>query len=49
MMTVPGADGCDRPVDDGGDATLFPAINGNDCVTKSKSRGSLAPWRSTIN
>merc|ERR1712072_1381057 len=65
MMTVPGADGCDQLVDDGGDATLLmhkgkdiseetttgvhrlkemakkgellmPAINVNDCVTKSK-------------
>merc|ERR1711920_334404 len=44
MMTVPGADGCDQLVDDGGDATLlvpkgellWPAINVNDCVTKSK-------------
>eukprot|EP00438_Fugacium_kawagutii_P026113 Skav224741 [mRNA] locus=scaffold3343:99274:101354:- [translate_table: standard] len=61
MMTVPGADGCDQLVDDGGMAAkckgvseetttgvhrlremaakgelLFPAINVNDCVTKSK-------------
>merc|ERR1712190_66509 len=46
MMTVPGADGCDQLVDDGGDATLL-IHKGKDFETKFAEDGSLPDPSST--
>eukprot|EP00435_Cladocopium_sp_Y103_P036734 s683_g9.t1 len=45
MMTVPGADGCDQLVDDGGDATLL----GKELEEKFAKDGSLPDPASTTN
>merc|ERR1719242_1265007 len=46
MMTVPGADGCDQLVDDGGDATLL-IHKGKEYETKFAKDGSLPDPSST--
>merc|ERR1712242_381244 len=48
MMTVPGADGCDQLVDDGGDATLL-IHKGKDYEAKFAKDGSLPDPSSTDN
>jgi len=48
MMTVPGADGCDQLVDDGGDATLL-IHKGKEFETKFAKDGSLPDPSSTEN
>merc|ERR1712027_22566 len=48
MMTVPGADGCDQLVDDGGDATLL-IHKGKEFEEKYKKDGSLPDPSSTDN
>merc|ERR1740127_1542 len=48
MMTVPGADGCDQLVDDGGDATLL-MHKGKECEEKFAKDGSLPDPASTDN
>jgi len=48
MMTVPGADGCDQLVDDGGDATLL-IHKGKEYETKFAKDGSLPDPSSTEN
>merc|ERR1719328_484760 len=48
MMTVPGADGCDQLVDDGGDATLL-IHKGKEWETKFAKDGSLPDPNSTDN
>merc|ERR1711937_953058 len=48
MMTVPGADGCDQLVDDGGDATLL-MHKGRECEDKFEKDGSLPDPASTDN
>merc|ERR1712072_1684514 len=48
MMTVPGSDGCDQLVDDGGDATLL-VIKGNEYEAKFAKDGSLPDPASTDN
>jgi len=48
MMTVPGADGCDQLVDDGGDATLL-MHKGKEFETKYAKDGSLPDPSSTDN
>jgi len=48
MMTVPGADGCDQLVDDGGDATLL-MHKGKECEAKYAKDGSLPDPASTDN
>jgi len=48
MMTVPGADGCDQLVDDGGDATLL-IHKGKEWETKFAKDGSLPDPSSTDN
>merc|ERR1711876_82044 len=48
MMTVPGADGCDQLVDDGGDATLL-IHKGKEFETKFAKDGSLPDPASTTN
>jgi len=48
MMTVPGADGCDQLVDDGGDATLL-IHKGREFELKFAADGSLPDPESTTN
>ena len=48
MMTVPGADGCDQLVDDGGDATLL-IHKGKEYEEKFAKDGSLPDPASTTN
>merc|ERR1711876_69365 len=48
MMTVPGADGCDQLVDDGGDATLL-IHKGKEFESKYAKDGSLPDPSSTDN
>merc|ERR1712070_561714 len=48
MMTVPGADGCDQLVDDGGDATLL-IHKGKEFEAKFAKDGSLPDPESTDN
>ena len=48
MMTVPGADGCDQLVDDGGDATLL-VHKGKELEAKFAKDGSLPDPASTTN
>ena len=48
MMTVPGADGCDQLVDDGGDATLL-VHKGKELEEKFAKDGSLPDPASTTN
>merc|ERR1711933_442278 len=48
MMTVPGADGCDLLVDDGGDATLL-IQKGKEFEEKYSKDGSLPDPNSTTN
>jgi len=48
MMTVPGADGCDQLVDDGGDATLL-MHKGKECEEKFAKDGTLPDSSSTDN
>jgi len=48
MMTVPGADGCDQLVDDGGDATLL-IHKGKEYEEKYAKDGSLPDPNSTTN
>merc|ERR1712073_6080 len=48
MMTVPGADGCDQLVDDGGDATLL-VHKGKEFEAKYAADGSLPDPNSTDN
>jgi len=48
MMTVPGADGCDQLVDDGGDATLL-IHKGKEYEEKFAKDGSLPDPSSTTN
>merc|ERR1719505_530707 len=48
MMTVPGADGCDQLVDDGGDATLL-IHKGKEYEEKFAKDGSLPDPNSTDN
>ncbi|OLQ12578.1 Adenosylhomocysteinase [Symbiodinium microadriaticum] len=48
MMTVPGADGCDQLVDDGGDATLL-IHKGKEFEEKFAKDGSLPDPSSTTN
>merc|ERR1711972_52624 len=48
MMTVPGADGCDQLVDDGGDATLL-IHKGKEYEAKYAKDGSLPDPNSTDN
>merc|ERR1712051_1008763 len=48
MMTVPGADGCDQLVDDGGDATLL-MHKGKELEAKFAKDGSLPDPSSTDN
>merc|ERR1712026_352979 len=48
MMTVPGADGCDQLVDDGGDATLL-IHKGKEYEAKFAADGSLPDPNSTDN
>jgi len=48
MMTVPGADGCDQLVDDGGDATLL-VHKGKELEAKFAADGSLPDPASTTN
>merc|ERR1712232_217531 len=48
VMTVPGADGCDQLVDDGGDATLL-IHKGKEFVEKFAKDGSLPDPASTDN
>jgi len=48
MMTVPGADGCDQLVDDGGDATLL-IHKGKELEAKFAKDGSLPDPASTDN
>jgi|Transcript_14139 adenosylhomocysteinase len=48
MMTVPGADGCDQLVDDGGDATLL-IHKGKEFEEKFAKDGSLPDPNSTTN
>merc|ERR1712151_1127364 len=48
MMTVPGADGCDQLVDDGGDATLL-MHKGKEYEEKYAKDGSLPDPKSTAN
>merc|ERR1712124_192037 len=48
MMTVPGADGCDQLVDDGGDATLL-IHKGKEFEEKYAKDGSLPDPASTTN
>merc|ERR1712223_1637694 len=48
MMTVPGADGCDQLVDDGGDATLL-IHKGKEYEAKYSKDGSLPDPASTDN
>merc|ERR1711907_448878 len=48
MMTVPGADGCDLLVDDGGDATLL-IHKGKELEAKFAKDGSLPDPASTTN
>merc|ERR1712177_192808 len=48
MMTVPGADGCDQLVDDGGDATLL-IHKGKELEAKFAKDGSLPDPASTTN
>merc|ERR1712039_991246 len=48
MMTVPGADGCDQLVDDGGDATLL-IHKGKEFEEKFAKDGSLLDPESTDN
>merc|ERR1711862_641338 len=48
MMTVPGADGCDLLVDDGGDATLL-IHKGKELEGKFAKDGSLPDPASTTN
>ena len=48
MMTVPGADGCDQLVDDGGDATLL-IHKGKEFEEKFAKDGSLPDLVSTDN
>merc|ERR1711990_870650 len=48
MMTVPGADGCDQLVDDGGDATLL-IHKGKEYEEKYAKDGSLPDMGSTDN
>jgi len=48
MMTVPGADGCDQLVDDGGDATLL-IHKGKEYEAKFAKDGSLPDPDSTTN
>merc|ERR1739844_502025 len=48
MMTVPGADGCDQLVDDGGDATLL-IHKGKEFETKFAKDGALPNPSSTEN
>mmetsp|Transcript_38989 Transcript_38989/g.90041 ORF Transcript_38989/g.90041 Transcript_38989/m.90041 type:complete len:477 (+) Transcript_38989:56-1486(+) len=48
MMTVPGADGCDQLVDDGGDATLL-IHKGRELELKFEKDGSLPDPDSTDN
>merc|ERR1712182_66762 len=48
MMTVPGADGCDQLVDDGGDATLL-IHGGKEYEEKFAKDGSLPDPSSTTN
>jgi len=48
MMTVPGSDGCDQLVDDGGDATLL-VIKGNEFEAKFAKDGTLPDPASTEN
>merc|ERR1711920_600665 len=48
MMTVPGADGCDQLVDDGGDATLL-IHKGKEFEEKYAKDGSLPDPSSTTN
>jgi len=48
MMTVPGADGCDQLVDDGGDATLL-IHKGKEFEEKYAKDGSLPDPNSTTN
>merc|ERR1712070_600205 len=48
MMTVPGADGCDQLVDDGGDATLL-IHKGKDFEEKFAKDGTLPDPESTDN
>merc|ERR1711965_1234074 len=48
MMTVPGADGCDLLVDDGGDATLL-IHKGKELEAKFAKDGSLPDPESTTN
>merc|ERR1712227_692311 len=48
MMTVPGADGCDQLVDDGGDATLL-IHKGKEFEAKFAKDGSLPDPNSTDN
>merc|ERR1712167_216981 len=48
MMTVPGMDGCDQLVDDGGDATLL-IHKGLEFETKFAKDGTLPDPTSTVN
>merc|ERR1711977_588690 len=48
MLTIPGADGCDQLVDDGGDATLL-MHKGRECEDKFEKDGSLPDPASTDN
>jgi len=48
MLTVPGADGCDQLVDDGGDATLL-IHKGKEAEAKFAKDGSLPDPASTTN
>merc|ERR1719487_2437884 len=48
MMTVPGEDGCDQLVDDGGDATLL-IHKGKELEEKFAKDGSLPDPNSTTN
>merc|ERR1712213_232882 len=48
MLTVPGADGCDQLVDDGGDATLL-IHKGKDAEEAYAKDGSLPDPNSTSN
>merc|ERR1711953_694147 len=48
MMTVPGKDGCDQLVDDGGDATLL-VHKGKELEAKFAADGSLPDPNSTTN
>jgi len=48
MLTVPGKDGCEQLVDDGGDATLL-IHKGKECEEKFAKDGSLPDPNSTTN